>query len=161
MAGTESTKMCVTVRWANRSDMRRIAEIEEESFGSPWLPEVISWSISRTQSVGLVAEWQGEIVGYAIYYLRPSDTGSAIQVHRLAVASFARRSGIGGCLLDNMIGRLTQERSELIFPVRESNLLAQLWLREYGLECTEIINGYYADDEDAYIFTLSFKDLKN
>ena len=150
------SSMCITVRYANGGDMRRIGDIEEESFLDPWLPEVIQWSVSRKEATAIVAEWQGEVVGYAIYVLEGSGEDAVIRVHRLAVAEFARRSGIGGCLLDNMIGKLTLVRRTLVFPVRETNLAAQLWLKEYGLQCHEIFDDYYADEENAYVFELDF-----
>lgn len=146
------TNMCVTIRLANRGDFRRIGEIEMESFDDPWLPEVIAWSVGRQHATAIVAEWQGEVVGYAVYLLEGSKELACLKVHRLAVEEQVRRCGVGGMLLDDMLGRLTLVRRTLVFPVRESNLAAQLWLREYGLECSYISRGYYADDEDAYMF---------
>ena len=153
---TRNQSMCITVRYAHGGDMKRIGEIEEEAFYEPWLPEVIRWSVSRKEATAVVAEWQGEVVGYAIYVLEGMGETACIRVHRLAVAEYARRCGIGGCLLDNMIGKLTLVRRTLVFPVRETNLDAQLWLREYGLRCAEISEGYYADEENAYVFELDF-----
>jgi hypothetical protein len=36
--------------------------------------------------------------------------------------------------------------------VRESNLQAQVWLKEYAVRCVEISEGYFDDGETAYIF---------
>lgn len=148
--------MCITIRYAHRGDFRAIGDIEAESFIDPWLPEVIAWSVSRQHATAIVAEWQGEIVGYAVYLLEGHAELSCVKVHRLAVAQFARHCGVGGVLLDDLLGRLTLVRKTLVFPVRESNLDAQKWLKEYGIKCSYISHGYYADDEDAYVFEAGF-----
>ena len=152
MIDQDLTNMRVTVRLANRGDFRAIGDIEAESFVEAWLPEVIAWSVSRQHATAIVAEWQGEVVGYAVYLLEGHAELSCVKVHRLAVAPFARRCGVGGMLLDDMLGRLTLVRRTLVFPVRESNLDAQRWLKEYGIKCSYISHGYFADDEDAYVF---------
>lgn len=158
MIDQDLTNMCVTIRLANRGDFRRIGDIETESFIDAWLPEVIAWSVSRQHATAIVAEWQGEVVGYAIYLLEGQAELSYIKVHRLAVAESVRRCGVGGMLLDDIFGRLTMVRKTLVFPVRESNLTAQVWLKEYGVKCAYISHGYYADDEDAYVFEIGLDD---
>ena len=158
MIDQDLTNMCVTIRLANRGDFRRIGEIESESFVDAWLPEVIAWSVSRQHATAIVAEWQGEVVGYAIYHLEGARENACVKVHRLAVEQQVRRCGVGGMLLDDMFGRLTMVRKTLVFPVRESNLTAQVWLKEYGVKCAYISHGYYADDEDAYVFEIGLDD---
>lgn len=145
--------MCVTVRLAvGHRDIGAIAEIDDESFEQHWRPEVIAYSIGRQDTTGIIAIWNNEIVGFAIYALRGHGSSSCIEIKRLAVADYARRCGIGGILLDDIIGRLTLVRKTLIFPVRESNLEAQLWLREYGFTCQSIEPMRFTDEEDAYMF---------
>ena len=158
MIDQDLTNMRVTVRLANRGDFRAIGDIEAESFIDPWLPEVIAWSVSRQHATAIVAEWQGEVVGYAVYLLEGQAELSYIKVHRLAVAESVRRCGVGGMLLDDIFGRLTIARETLVFPVRESNLVAQLWLKEYGIKCWYISHGYYAEGEDAYVFEIDMGD---
>ena len=150
--------MCVTIRLAHRGDYQAIGIIEEESFDDAWPSEVIAYSTSRQHATAIVAEWQGKIVGYAIYLLEGRAELSCIKVHRLAVAESVRRCGVGGMLLDDIFGRLTIARETLVFPVRESNLTAQLWLREYGIKCWYISHGYYAEGEDAYVFEIDMGD---
>lgn len=158
MINQDLGNMCITIRYAHRGDYQAIGDIEAESFIDPWLPEVIAWSVSRQHATAIVAEWQGEIVGYAVYLLEGQAELSYIKVHRLAVAESVRRCGVGGMLLDDIFGRLTIARETLVFPVRESNLVAQLWLKEYGIKCWYISHGYYAEGEDAYVFEIDMGD---
>ena len=147
--------MCTTVRPAmSHQDIEAMAAIDDESFDDWWRPEVIAYWIGRQDTTGIVATWHGEIVGFAIYALRGEGPTSCIEVKRLAVAEHARRCGIGGILLDNIISRLTLVRRTIVFPVRESNLVGQLWLKEYGFICRWIDKLRFTGEEDAYMFYL-------
>jgi len=149
----QDISMCVTIRLASgQQDIEAMAAIDDESFDDWWRPEVIAYSIGRQDTTGIVATWHGEIVGFAIYAMRGEGPASCIEVKRLAVAEHARRCGIGGILLDDIIGRLTLIRQAVIFPVRESNLEAQLWLKEYGFICRAIEPLRFTGEEDAYMF---------
>lgn len=159
MIADKDESVCILIRYATAGDMERIGEIEEESFIECWLPEVVQWSVKRKHATAIVAEYNCEIVGYAIYQLEGPKENAVIRVARLAVAEHARRCGVGGCLLDALLDRLTLNRRTLVFPVRESNLVAQVWLREYGLTCREIVEGYYADEEPAYLFEVDFEEV--
>ncbi len=142
----------VSIEYMQRHHIADVVVIEEESFLDPWLPEVIAFSVTRKHATGIVAKINRQIAGYAIYQLQEDDGDQVVRVARLAVAQWARNCGVGGVLLDDLIGRLTLVRDTLFFPVRESNLIAQVWLREYGLQCREIRENFYADGEAAYVF---------
>ena len=146
----------VSITYMQRVHMPDVREIEEASFGDPWLPEVITHSIRRKDTTGVVAIVNEEVAGYAIYQLVQEDGEAVLRVARLAVAEWCRFCGVGGVLLDDLIGRLTLVRDKLVFPVRESNLIAQVWLREYGLQCEEIRDDWFGDGESAYVFTRYF-----
>ena len=147
--------MCVTVRPASgQQDIEAMAAIDDESFDDWWRPKLIAYSIGRQDTTGIVATWHGEIVGFAIYALRGEGPTSCIEVKRLAVAEHARRCGIGGILLDDIISRLTLVRRTIVFPIRESNLVGQLWLKEYGFICRWIDKLRFTGEEDAYMFYL-------
>jgi ribosomal protein S18 acetylase RimI-like enzyme len=143
--------MCIAIRLANRGDYEAISALEEEVFIDPWLPEVIAYSCGRPDTTAIVIEFHGEFAGYAIYQLAGGDQ-AAIRVKRLAIKPEFRRMGLGGLLLDDLCGRLNLVRKTLIFPVRESNLQAQQWLKEYSIPCVEISEGYFHDGEAAYVF---------
>jgi ribosomal protein S18 acetylase RimI-like enzyme len=154
-------EMCVEVTPIAKHDIGKIIEIEQQSFIDPWIPEVIAWSLTRSQSAhGIAAKYHDEVVGYAIFHLEGIGPDSILRVSRLAVAKNVTRCGIGGILLDSLLGRLTLTRPTLVFPVRESNTVAQLWLKQYGLTCVEIVRGRYADGEDGYIFEIGYADAR-
>jgi len=142
----------IKVEWMARHHMEEVAEIERDAFIDPWLPEVIVYSIRRKETSGIVAIVNQAVAGYAIYSLVTEDYEPVLRVDRLAVAEWCRGCGVGGVLLDDLLGKLKPGRPRLVFPVRESNLIAQVWLREYELRCEEIREGWYADNEDAYVF---------
>ena len=153
---SDNMSVSVSITYMQRCHLPDVREIEEASFGDPWLAEVIAHSIRRKDTTGVVAIVNGEVAGYAIYQLVSEDNQACIRVARLAVAEWCRFCGVGGVLLDDLIGRLTLVRDKLVFPVRESNLIAQVWLREYGLQCEEIRDDWFGDSESAYVFTRYF-----
>ena len=152
--------VCIEVTPIIRRDIPKIVEIEEQAFIDPWIPEVISYSIGRSHCYAIAARYHDELVGYAIFHLEGTHDLAVIRVSRLAIEKSVRRCGVGGILLDNLLGRLTPARPTLVFPVRESNTVAQLWLKQYGLTCTEIDKGRYADGEDAYVFEIRYEDVR-
>jgi len=153
-------EMGVSIRigYMQRCHMQDIQEIENDSFIDPWLPEVIIHSVNRKDTTGIVAMTESDVAGYAIYQLAEEDGHAVIRVARLAVAPWCRLCGVGGILLDDLLGRLTMVRNKLVFPIRESNLVAQVWAREYGLYCEEIRDDWFADSESAYVFTKNLGD---
>lgn len=152
--------MCVEITPVVRHDIPKIVEIEEQAFIDPWIPEVIAYSLNRNKCFAIAARYHGELVGYAIFHLEGTHDLAIVRVSRLAVAMSVRNCGIGGIMLDNLLNRLTPARPTLVFPVRESNTVAQLWLKQYGLTCTEIDKGRYADGEDAYVFEIRYEDVR-
>lgn len=150
---SRNMSVSVSIAYMQRCHLPDVREIEEASFADPWLAEVIAHSIRRKDTTGLVAIVNGEVAGYAIYQLVSEDNQACIRVARLAVAEWCRCCGVGGVLLDDLLGRMTLVRDRLVFPIRESNLIAQVWLREYGLYCDEIRDDWFGDGEAAYVFS--------
>ena len=147
----------VTIRHMYRDDISIVASIENLCFADPWLGEVIAWSIGRQEASGLVATIEGHVVGYAIYHLEGHGADSYIRLSRLAVHPRMRRCGIGELLLEAVEGRMTIVRRKLVFPIRESNLAAQQWLRYEKIVCESIREDYFGDGEAAYWFVLEYQ----
>jgi ribosomal protein S18 acetylase RimI-like enzyme len=149
--------MSVTIRHMYRDDIETVSQIEIEAFADPWIGEVIAWSVARQEASGLVATIEGHVVGYVIYHLEGKGADSYVRISRLAVVAPMRRCGIGELLLEAVEDRLTLVRRKLVFPVRESNLAAQQWLKHENIECQEIRSDYFADGEAAYVFALEYQ----
>jgi [ribosomal protein S18]-alanine N-acetyltransferase len=145
----------VHIRWMIRRDMPDVLAIERESFEFPWLEDDFIRCLRQRNCIGMVAEYEDQVVGFMIYELQKSR----IHVLNFAVAAAFRRSGVGSQMIAKLIAKLSsQRRSRVILSVRETNLAAQLFFRENGFRAVSVLRSYYADTpEDAYMMQYRFR----
>jgi ribosomal protein S18 acetylase RimI-like enzyme len=104
---------------------------------------------------GFVVTKIAEPVAYVVY-----ESGDlSLEVLNLVVHEDHRRQGVGKLLLDKLQTRTNWEK--MTTCVRESNLTAQLFLRDYGFRATGIEKAYFEDHypdcvehEDGFRFIL-------
>lgn len=101
------------------------------------------------QNMTMVAEYKNMPVGFLIYTI--NDTN--VRILRMAVAKNMRRKGIGFKMLAELMSRSAVETRKVVtLYVRETNLPAQLFYRNWGFEAVEIFPDYYKDTgESAYL----------
>jgi [ribosomal protein S18]-alanine N-acetyltransferase len=139
----------VHIRWMIRRDMPEVLAIEAESFEFPWLEDDFIRCLRQRNCIGMVAEYDDQVVGFMIYELHKTR----IHVLNFAVASEHRHRGVGSQMIAKLAGKLSsQRRSRIVLAVRETNLDAQLFFRENGFRAVSVLRSYYADTpEDAYL----------
>lgn len=143
-----TTRTHACLRWMINRDLPRILEIDESSFEYPWSEEEIIACVKQSNNIGMVAEVNEDVVGYMIYEMRKKE----IEILVFAVHPKYRRSGIGGALIGRLICKLIGQRSKIVVAVQESNLQAQLFLRNMGFLCTHVEKDCYDEcDEDSYV----------
>jgi [ribosomal protein S18]-alanine N-acetyltransferase len=145
----------VHIRWMIRRDMPEVLAIEAESFEFPWLEGDFIRCLRQRNCIGMVAEYEGRVVGFMIYELHKTR----IHVLNFAVARDDRRCGVGSQLIAKLIAKLSsQRRSRVLLEVRETNLAAQLFFRENGFRAVSVLRSYYADTpEDAYMMQYRYR----
>jgi len=145
----------IRVRWMSRRDMPEVLKIERSSFEFPWLEHDFIRCTQQRNCVGIVAELDGEVVGFMVYELLKSR----IQILNFAVSPRYRRHGVGSQLVEKLLGKLTpNRRNRIILEVRETNLPAQLFFRDNGFRAVALLRGYYDDTpEDAYRMQYRYK----
>ena len=147
--GSDQRKLVhVHIRWVLRRDMPEILDIEAASFEFPWLEDDFIRCLRQRNNIGLVAEYDDQVVGFIIYELSKSH----ILVLNLATTPEMRRKGIGSQMIHKLIGKLSaQRRTKILLEVRETNLGAQLFFRDSGFRAVSILRDYYeGTSEDAY-----------
>lgn len=137
------------IRWMIRRDMSEVLAIEAESFEFPWLDYDFVRCLRQRNCIGMVAEYEDQVVGFMIYELHKAR----IHILNFAVRIEWREMGIGSQMLGKLIAKLSfQRRNRIILEVRETNLVAQLFFRENGFRAVSVLRSYYADTpEDAYV----------
>ncbi len=138
----------VHVRWLIRRDMPEVLDIESTSFEFPWSQDDFISCLQQRNCIGMVAELDGEVVGYIVYEMGRSE----FHVLNLAVRPDVRRRGVGQQLLEKIVSKLRHgQRTEVRLEVRETNLAAQLFFRRLGFQAVSVLKDFYEDTiEDAY-----------
>jgi ribosomal-protein-alanine N-acetyltransferase len=139
----------VQIRWLIRRDMPEVLRIEQESFETPWSDEDFLCCLRQRNCIGMVAEYDHQIVGFMVYELHKSR----LHILNFAVGGEYRRMGVGTQMVLRLIDKLSQQRrNEILMEVRERNLDGQLFFRAQGFRAVTVLRGHYDDtDEDAYI----------
>jgi ribosomal-protein-alanine N-acetyltransferase len=148
------------IRPADESDIPDIIRIEKASFADPWSADSFVSSLELERMRFLVAEERREgggmgeagdstLLGYVIALVLSDEA----EIADLAVATDARRRGIGGLLLD----RITQDLAKqgvrwLYLEVRESNAAARALYESRSFAQVGRRTGYYRHPpEDALL----------
>lgn len=145
---TQQQDLKVQIRWLIRRDMAEVLEIERSSFEFAWTEEDFLCCLRQRNCIGMVAEANGEIVGFMIYELHKDK----LRILNFAVSPHCRKQGVGAQMVRRLIDKLSQQRrKEIVLDVRESNLAAQLFFRSQNFRAVGVLRNYYEDTtEDAY-----------
>lgn len=136
------------IRRAERGDIAWIAALEKETFSLPESEAAFAEMLGKCDHILLVAERDGEKVGYICAYTvcRESD------ILTVAVAPAARRSGAGRALLGALIEALAPESDAIFLEVRQSNTPARALYASMGFCEIGVRRGYYQNPkEDAVL----------
>jgi ribosomal-protein-alanine N-acetyltransferase len=142
----------VTVRPATRADLDRIAEIEQQAFSDAWSRRSFEGLLGDHRVYFCVATVAGRVEGYVVAWFVAGEG----ELANLAVASDARRRGVGAALLDAAIDA-GRERSigSLYLEVRDSNVGARTLYASRGFATVGRRRGYYRKPvEDALVLRL-------
>ena len=145
--------MAITVRRAVREDCPRLLELVKELALYEKAPEEVTVSMEHFEESGFgpkpvwwafVAEEEGVIYGFALYYIRYSTwKGQAMYLEDIVVTEKARGKGIGKLLFD----RLMEESREkgfkrMVWQVLEWNEPAINFYKKYKADFDgEWLNG--------------------
>lgn len=142
----------VRFRPMTTDDMDEVMAIERMSYRFPWSAGFFLQELQVPCARSILAEVDGQIVGYVLFWLLPG----AIDIHNIAVRLDCRRRGIGSALLEKVATEARRQSIlRVMLEVRQSNIAAQNLYQKLGFATTGIRKGYYSDDgEDALAMTL-------
>lgn len=132
-----------------------IAELEKQSFSTPWSEVALSEELSNRFSRFFVALLNGEIVGY----IGSHNVLGEVYITNVAVFPEYRCNGIGEKLIKKLIESVENEDADFItLEVRKSNVSAINLYKKCGF-CTvgERKNFYEKPCEDAVLMTKNLK----
>ncbi|MBE5911586.1 ribosomal protein S18-alanine N-acetyltransferase [Pseudobutyrivibrio sp.] len=144
--------MAFTFRFATEKDLTNIVDIENASMSCPWSFCSFDEAICSSHAFVIVAEEEGIIVGYSVFYLTPPES----ELPDIVVKETCRGRGLGRQLLEYSIKELKSRGIETIFlEVRVSNMPARSLYEHMGFEEIGIRKYFYSNPvEDAVCMRL-------
>ncbi len=148
MGNMTTTDTRVHIRWMIRRDMQEVLLTEQESFQVPWTEDDFLHCLRQRNCIGMVAECGDQVIGHVIYELHRNR----LHILNLAIHPNSRRQHVGAQIMSKLIGKLSSHRrAKITLELRESNLIAQLFLKSLGFVAVKVVKNYYEDTgEDAY-----------
>lgn len=137
------------IRWMIRRDMEDVLYMERACFEHPWTEQEFMLCLRQRNVIGMVAELGEELVGYMLYELHKRN----LTILNLGVDPWYQRRGVGRAMIAKLQDKLSNERRTSIdCEVRESNLRAQLFLRQMGFTAIMVLRDHcHITGEDAYV----------
>jgi ribosomal-protein-alanine N-acetyltransferase len=155
-AGTDVTstesRAPIVLRPARDADIDAVLAIEHASFGDPWNRTAFVDLLDEPRVAFLIAEAAGAVRGYVVAWF-VLDEG---EIGNLAVASEARRHGVGARLLDGAIAAVRRSNVDTLYlEVRDSNAAARALYASRGfVEVGRRRDYYRRPKEDALVLRL-------
>lgn len=142
-------ELAIHLREMKKEDAKQVSSIEQASFAVPWSTKVLWEEAVNSRTYYLVAELQGEIVGYAGMWLIADEA----QITNIAVLPKMRGKGIGNALLEELIYIAKMRgKNKMTLEVRPSNKKALCLYEKLGFKSYGRRPKYYLDNgEDAII----------
>ena len=141
----------MTVREMQLDDLEGVMVIEKENFSVPWTEMGFFSFLLRDDTMFLVAEEEGEIIGY-MGIMMVLDEG---EITNVSVSKYGRRRGIGRSLVGEMIRRMKKRGIvTLHLEVRKSNDAAIALYSSFGFVKDGERKMYYEEPvEDAVLMS--------
>ena len=145
--------MAITVRRATKEDCPRLLELVKELALYEKAPDEVTVTLAHFEESGFgskpvwwafVAEEEGFIFGFALYYIRYSTwKGQAMYLEDIVVTEKARGKGIGKLLFDQLIEEAREKGfKRMVWQVLEWNEPAINFYNKYKAEFDgEWLNG--------------------
>lgn len=137
------------IRNMQKADLLQVASIEKENFSIPWSLESFEESMRLEHTIYLVAEEEGNIMGYCGMY-RVFNEGEIVNV---AVAEAYRRRQVATQLLEELfLESRTLDVDNFFLEVRQSNEPAIQLYKKLGFTQAGIRKNFYEKPRENAIF---------
>ena len=152
VASREEPRAPIMLRTARAADIDAVLAIEHASFADPWNRSAFVELLDDPRVAFLIADAGGAVRGYVVAWF-VLDEG---EIGNLAVASEARRQGVGARLLDGAIAAVRKSDVDTLYlEVRDSNAAARALYASRGfIEVGRRRDYYRKPKEDALVLRL-------
>lgn len=139
------------LRPASPADVAAVAGLERLVFGAgAWSLDAVTGELAACDRRAVVAQEEGEVVGYAITML----AGATVDLQRIAVRPDRQRRGLARALLRAAIRRAVEDgANSVLLEVAAGNEAALGLYRREGFEEIHRRRRYYPDGSDALVMS--------
>ena len=139
----------VVIKKMEPSHIEKVSFLEKAIFSQPWSNQGFLEALSRKDTIFLIAEAEGEVIGYGGMYCA-ADEG---EITNVAIEEKFRKNGIGRKLLKELLEESEKEGIRQVFlEVRVSNESALCLYQSMGFEIAGVRKNFYRyPKEDAYV----------
>ena len=155
--GSHEEKGKIQIRVMDLNDLEDVCAIEKENFPEdPWSMEGFAAHALREDTVYLVAESDGEIIGYA----GALNVTPEADITKVSTKTDRRRQGVGFALLCELLLKEAEAGIEKIYlEVRESNAPALRLYKKTGFKVTGLRKNYYTLPQENAV-TMTYETAK-
>ena len=146
----QGSEIPVQIRYLVIRDLPQVLAIEQTCFEFPWTEEEFRQCLQHHPNcLGIVAEHEGRVVGFAIY----ETPKSRIFITNIAVDPEFQRHNVARQMVQKLVERMIyQRRHKIVIEIRETNLSALLCFRALGFRASTVLKNFYEDQsEDTYV----------
>jgi len=137
--------LSITIQRATINDLETLYQIERECFTiEAFSKEHIAYLLQNPNTVSLVAQTNGEIVGFIVGLIHRQDKMITGRVYTIDVASKHRRKSVGLKLLDELERIFVKRGAKICYlEARVDNVAALELYRKRGYVEVEKLKKYY------------------
>lgn len=149
---TPTVETGLSLRWIISSDLPTLEPLAYQCPALQWSEEDFRECFRSVDTIGKIAEMDGTAVGFLIYKL--DHDLREVFIKNVAVAPEWHRKGVGRVLVQSLDAKLAQAYERISALVPETDLAAQLLLRDVDYQATRVFRRWYGE-EDAYLMQKS------
>ncbi|MBS7640123.1 MAG: GNAT family N-acetyltransferase [Candidatus Bathyarchaeia archaeon] len=144
----------VTVRRAEKSDLRALYEIEVECFQDGAFPlHYIAHFLEDPEFITLVTVVEGKVAGYVTARVENFEGKCMGHIYSIAVKPEYRRMGFGSCLLETVEEILEKMGAKVCYlEARRDNTAAIRFYLKHKYRVFEVLKDYYGAGRDGIRF---------
>jgi len=141
------TQLSITTRQATANDLEKLYTIERECFTvEAFTKELLTTLLQDSNSVGLIAQINGEIAGFIIGLIQHSKRMKTGHIYTIDVAIKHRRKGVGMKLLKELEQIFAKKGVKACYlEARLSNVAALELYKKQGYMEMEKLKNYYSE----------------
>lgn len=142
--------MPIRIRQATTDDLETLYRIERECFTlEAFTKEQLTCLLENPKGISLIAQINGEIVGFIMGLIYDHDTARTGHVYTIDVAVKHRRKGIGMELLKELERRFVKNGVEICsLEARRENVAALELYRKHGYTEVDVLKNFYSEGVD-------------